>query len=70
MVDGAYKIHWMNNQTAPDEILELVVCGCKKGKCTEQCQRVFLQIPCTDTCKGECHNEVPESFFISDDELE
>ena len=62
----------MDNQTAPDEILELVVCGYKKGICIEKCQRVLLQIPCTDTwkCKGECHNEVPESFFISDDELE
>ena len=48
---GTYKIHWMDNQTVPDEILELVVCDCKKGKRTEQCQRVLLQVLCTDICK-------------------
>ena len=57
-VDGTYKVHWMDNQTAPDEILELVVCDFKKGKYTEQCRCVLLQIPCTDIwkCKGECQN--------------
>ena len=62
----------MDNQPTPDEILELVVCDSKKGKCTEQCQCILLQIPCTDICKckGECHNEVQESFFISNDEIE
>ena len=62
----------MENQTVPDKILVLVVCNCKKGKCAEQCQCVLLQIHRTDICKckGECCNEVPESLFISDDELE
>ena len=62
----------MDNQTTPDEILELVVCDSKKEKCTEQYQCVLLQISCTDICKykGECHNEVQESFFISNDETE
>ena len=36
-MDGLYKFQWMDNQTAPEKILELVVCDCKKGKCTEQC---------------------------------
>ena len=51
-----YKIHWMENQTVPDEILELVACDCKKGKRTEQCQRVLLHVLYTDICKckGEC----------------
>ena len=69
MVDGIYGFQWMDNQAAPDEILELVACDCKKEKCIEQCQCVLLQIPCTDVCKCEskCHNEVPESFFIPDE---
>ena len=72
MIDGTYKVHWMDNQTSPEEILELVVCGCKNGKCTEQCQCVLLQISCTDILKhrGKCYNEVPELFFISDEKLE
>ena len=36
-IDKTYKV-WMDNQNADDEILELVVCDFKKGKCTEQCQ--------------------------------
>ena len=48
----AYKVHWMENQTTLEKILELVVCG----KCIEQCQCVLLQVPCTNICKckGEC----------------
>ena len=55
----------MDNQTATDKILELVFCDCQKGKYTEQCQCVLLQVSCTGICKckGKCHNEVPESFL-------
>ena len=35
-VIGIYKVHWMNNQTAPVDVLELVICDCKKGKCSEK----------------------------------
>ena len=62
----------MDNQTASDEILELVACDCKNGKCTERCKCDLLQVRCKDICKckGDCHNEVPESFFISDEDEE
>ena len=62
----------MDNQTATDKILELVVCDCKKRKYPEQFQCVLLQVSCIDICKckGECHNEIPESFVVSDEELE
>ena len=72
VINGTFKVHWMDNQTVPDEILELNVFDCKKEKCTEQCQCVLLHVPCTDICKfkAKCHNEVPESFFISDEEFE
>ena len=53
----------MDNQTDPDEILELVFCNYKKGKFTEQWQCVLLQITCTSICKckAKCHNEVPDN---------
>ena len=35
-VIGIYKVHWMDNQTAPVDVLELVICDCKKGKCSEK----------------------------------
>ena len=40
VTDRTYKGHWMDNQTVPEKVLELVVCDCKKGKCTEQCLTV------------------------------
>ena len=56
----------MDNQTDHDEILELVLCDCKKEKFTEQWQCALLQIPSTNIHKysqvksHNCHNEVPE----------
>lgn len=47
VIDGTYKVHWIDNQTTPDKVLELVVCDCKKGKCSEQYQCVLLQVSCT-----------------------
>ena len=29
--DGALRFHWMNQEPAPTELLELVSCGCKTG---------------------------------------
>ena len=41
----------MDNQTDHGEILELVLCDCKKEKFTEQQQCVLLQIPSTNIRK-------------------
>ena len=37
-INGACKVHGLDNETVPDAILQLVVCECKKGNCTEQYQ--------------------------------
>ena len=69
VIDGTYKSHWIDNQSAPEEVSELVFCDCKKGNVLSN---VLLQVLCTYIykCKGECQNEVPASFSISDEELE
>ena len=51
VIDRTYKVHWIDNQTAPEEILEMVVCGWKSRKCAVKCQCVLLQVPCADICK-------------------
>ena len=33
--DGCLRIHWMDNQLAPEEILEMVDCNCQKAKCVD-----------------------------------
>ena len=50
-VIGTYKVYCMDNQTDHGEILELVLCDCKKEKFTEQQQCVLLQIPSTNIRK-------------------
>ena len=71
LIDGSLKIHWMDNQA---EILELVICHCRKAKCNDECQCVQLRIPCTDIskCKSECDNQCTETVFedLTDEELE
>ena len=59
LVDGCLNVHWMDNEPAPNEILELVVCECRRQKCADECQCLQLQIPCTDICKckSECNNQ-------------
>ena len=59
LVDGCLNVHWMDNEPAPNEILELVVCECRRQKCADEFQCLQLQIPCTDICKckSECNNQ-------------
>ena len=47
---------WIVNQSAPESLLELVVCNCSRAKCTDNCQCRILSMECTDVCKyaGNC----------------
>ena len=66
MIDGHLRIHWMDNKPAPDEILELVVCNCKKSKslkvCFDECQCVQLGIQCTEICRcqSDCNTKITD----------
>ena len=66
-------LFWKNALEANQGIREVVQHGWDVINGTmPMCQCVFQQAPCTDICKckGECHNKIPELFFISDEELE
>ena len=63
-------IDWMDLSPAPDSILELVNCSCKKTKCaTTKCTCKTNKLPCTDLCKClDCENKSLEHDFITYDQ--
>ena len=67
LVDGKLRVLWMKNKVAPEEILELLVCKCKRKKCLEECQCVQLKIPCTDICKCKNFCDNQQKFEASSD---
>ena len=60
--DGKLSIQWMLRPPAPEEVLNLISCNCKKSKCQSNlcvCQNHGLK--CTDLCNcSNCENEADE----------
>ncbi|KAL8572154.1 hypothetical protein ACOMHN_057829 [Nucella lapillus] len=53
-------IDWMNVQPAPDAVLELLACSCRKECTTEVCVCLMNGLKCTDMCKLQtCDNQPP-----------
>ena len=58
----------MYQSAAPEAILELVHCHCKKRKCISTCSCKKNGLVCTDLCKCmECENENPEYLDMGAD---
>ena len=70
--DDLSKIHWMENMPAPESVLKMRVCECRKSACTNTCQCRILRLECTNLCKGSgsCNNETETNNIESktDDE--
>lgn len=66
------NVVWMENQPAPESVLELVTCQCRKSHCTSSCQCRVLSMECTDICKcrGNCENIVYFTDESDDNEFE
>ena len=60
----------MTQKPAPDSILDLVACNCKKNRCcTENCVCVSHGLKCTDICGcSNCENEVDDVAEDYDDD--
>ncbi len=56
------EVEWMTKNPAPDSILELIACKCKKSKCVSQsCTFLSDGLKCTDVCDcTDCSNEANE----------
>ena len=68
MTDGSLQIDWMHEKPAPDALLGLVRCKCKKNKCqANTCDCFALGYVCTSACScKQCNND--EVNVSNDDE--
>lgn len=74
LCDGSLEPVWTKEPTAPEEMLQLVRCQCKKTQCLSRCACMKLKLPCTSACNcmGEdsCMNEYGEDFEDESDDDE
>lgn len=63
MEDGELTVTWMTRNPAPDSVLQVVHCNCKKSKCcTERCTCMSAKLSCTDLCHcQDCENVSKET---------
>lgn len=70
IVDGKLEIQWFLREIAPESVLNLVACSCKRSGCVpEKCVCKEFNLPCTDLCTCNCIKE-NEDELISGDESE
>ena len=62
--DDGINVTWMAQKPVPDDILDLVSCGCKKSKCTNEwrCLCISHGVSCTDFCSCEDCNMIMDEF--------
>ena len=72
--DGNLAIHWMRSPPAPDAVLELLACKCKRSCKLPSCPCLTNKLPCTDMCSlqtcsnQKIHDELNFEIGESDDD--
>ena len=68
--DDMLEVTWMENLPAPESVLELITCDCRRSKCNTRCQCKVLSLECTDICKchANCENVSYDDHSDLDDE--
>ena len=69
--NGDIIIKWLGTKPAPEEILELLSCLCKRSCTLEKCCCMKAGLKCTDLCSIECDNMAncdDNSVFTVDEE--
>lgn len=70
--DGSINIKWLSSKPAPEEVLEMLACVCKKSCTIASCCCLKAGLKCTDMCSLECDNmavadEMDNTFDIDED---
>ena len=62
--DGCLEVVWSDTAPAPESVIELVSCKCRRLKFLESCQCRTLSVECTDMCRcsANCSNVYMEPF--------
>lgn len=51
---------WLGSKPAPDEVLELLSCTCKRACTVDNCCFLKAGLKCTDMCSVQCENIVTD----------
>ena len=69
LLNERLEIVWMTRPSAPDSLLECVLCKCKTGCKTQRCSCVKPGLRCTDVCGcNDCQNSQQEEMSAETDE--
>ena len=65
---GDISIKWLGSKPAPEEVLEMLACVCKKSCTIERCCCLKAGLKCTDMCALQCTNMVTEDEVYNDND--
>ena len=61
---GSLKIDWMHGHAAPDAVLELLACQCKRECLQERCPCLVNGLKCTYMCRLQtCGNRKEDDSY-------
>ena len=72
IVDNSYRPITSEEEVAPDSILNMVMCGCKKGQCNNghcKCFKNEMSHTSMCSCSENCEND-DGTMFVLDNNLE
>jgi hypothetical protein len=64
--DGNIKIKWLGSKPAPEEVLEMLSCVCKKTCTIDSCCCLKAGLKCTDMCLLACEHMASEDDIQDD----
>ena len=67
MTTERIKIQWMTCRPAPDQVLDLLSCDCKRGCQPEKCSCLTNILKCTDLCGCEDWENVAIDIYDKND---
>ena len=70
--DGGLDLDWIHGQVAPDAVLELLACQCKRKCVPDDCPCMVNGFKCTYMCRLQtCENQkVEDETFENDSDVD
>ena len=70
--DGGLDLYWIHGQVAPDAVLELLACQCKRKCVPDDCPCMVNGFKCTYMCRLQtCENQkVEDETFENDSDVD
>ena len=59
-ISNVVKFVWLGSKPAPEEVLELLSCSCKRACTVDNCCCLKAGLKCTDMCSVQCENTVTD----------